>query len=67
MTNYILPFNVTPTTQKSEKLGEGICRQQGNLISLLLFFENKESRLITKICRYDDDQSTENSCRCYIT
>jgi hypothetical protein len=48
-----------------KKLG-GIRREQGNLISQLLFFQNKENRLITRICQYDDDQSPEDSSRCYI-
>jgi hypothetical protein len=44
----------------------GIYRQQSNLMSLLLFFQNEEHRLIIKICQYDSDQSPEDSRRCYV-
>jgi hypothetical protein len=51
---------------ENKKYLRGICRQQGNLISLLLFFQNKGSRLVRKICQYDDDQSLEDSSTCNI-
>jgi hypothetical protein len=49
-----------------KKIGGGIHRQQTNLISMLLFLQNKESRLSTQLCQYAGDQSPGDSSRGYV-
>jgi hypothetical protein len=46
-----------------QKLIGGIHRQQGDLTSLLLYFQNKESRLKTTIEEHEDGSTIFTECQ----